>query len=184
VRETPPGRSVTSSVVRQGSRRSLTIAPENDDRLAMAMRDIGPAIERGLRALPRDFAFDINPRDFDFDIDVPSPRRPGFGRGRLGVTLAPLTVQLAQYFGVKEGALVSTVETDSAAGRAGLRAGDVIIAVNGRSVDNAGDVTRAVREAQDGAAMDLRVVRDKKEIDVKVTLPTRERPQPPGVLPV
>jgi hypothetical protein len=98
----------------------------------MAMRDIGPAIERGLRALPRDFAFDINPRDFDFDIDVPSPRRPGFGRGRLGVTLAPLTVQLAQYFGVKEGALVSTVETDSAAGRAGLRAGDVIIAVTGR----------------------------------------------------
>jgi serine protease Do len=184
VRETPPGRSVTSSVARDGSRRSINITPDTGDRFAMTLPEIGPAIERGLRALPRDFAFDIDPRDFDFDIDVPGPRLRGFARARMGITLAPLSDQLAQYFGVTDGALVSSVEPDSAAFRAGVRAGDVITAVNGRAVRDAGDVTRAVREAQDGATLDLRLSRDRKEIDVKVVLPARDRPRPPGVSPV
>ena len=56
----------------------------------------------------------------------------------LGVTVSPLTDQLASYFGVKQGVLVSAVTSDSPAAGAGVRAGDVITAVNGQTVSSSG----------------------------------------------
>lgn len=182
VRETPPGRSVRSNVVRGGSRVDVTVTPDAGDRLTMMLPDIGPEIERGLRRLPRNFNLDIEPPDVRI---APLPRGGVIGRGRMGVTLAPLSDQLASYFGARQGALVSSVETDSPASRAGLRAGDVITRVNGRDVTSAGDVTRALRDVQPGATIDLRVVREKKDVDLKVTLPERgDDDARPGVLPV
>jgi serine protease Do len=183
VRETPAGRSVRSSVVRDGARREVTITPDAaEDRLTMAFPDIERSIERGLRAMPRDF-------DFDFELPVPPepPQAPGapgryFARGRLGLTLSPLSDQLATYFGVKQGVLVSSVAADSPASRAGIRAGDVITQVNGREVNDASDLVRATRDAQPGAALDVRVMREKKEVDLKVTLPERDEARP-GVWP-
>jgi serine protease Do len=183
VRETPPGRAVRSSVVRDGQRRDVTITPAAGDQFTMMLPDIGPALERGLRALPRDFNFDFQVPVPPAPPDAPLPRGGFVPRGRLGVTLAPLSDQLATYFGVKEGVLVSSVETDSPAGRAGLRAGDVITRINGRDVRGPGDVTRAVRDAQGGATLDVRLFRDRKDVDLKITLPERESVEP-GVLPV
>jgi serine protease Do len=177
VRETVPGRGVKSSVVRGGARQEIDVTLEESDQLTMTIPDVGPAIERGMRALPRDFAFDLPP------FDLPGPGVRVFPRGRMGVTLAPLSDQLATYFGAKEGVLVSTVDADSPASRAGIRAGDVITSIAGRPVRDAGDVTRAVRDAQGGATIDVRVVRDKKELDVKITLPERAELRQ-GVLPV
>lgn len=182
VRETAPGRVVKSTVVRDGARRQVDITPEAGERFAMTLPDIGPAIERGLRRIPRDLEFDF---DFDFprDWDLPGPGARVFPRGRLGVTLSPLTDQLATFFGVEDGVLVSSVEADSPAGRAGIRAGDVITSVNGRRVRGASDVTRAVRDAGAGATIDVQLFRDKKETGVKVTLPERAQERP-AVLPV
>lgn len=159
VLETPPGRSVSTVIVRGTERQTIQVTPEAG-RVGEFFPDIGREIERGMRAFPRDFNF-----DFDF------PERGS--RARLGVSLTPLSDQLASYFGVKSGALVSAVEADSPAGQAGLRAGDVMTAINGRMVGNLGDVTTAIREAAPGSALEIRIVRDRKEMTVKATVPDR-----------
>jgi serine protease Do len=174
VRETPPGRAVKGTVLRSGARTVLDITPEAGGDLRSL---ITPEVERQLRALPRDF-------DLPSDLDpTPDLRRGPSPRGRIGVTLAPLTDQLATYFGVKGGALVSAVDSGSAAAQAGILAGDVIVSVNGAAVRDSRDVTRAVREARPGAALDVRLFRDKKEMTVKVVIPELVT-QPRSVLPV
>jgi len=165
VRETPPGRAVKATVVRGGSRQALDITPQQSRRASIVLPDVELEIERGMRALPRDF-------DFDFDL----PAGPG-ARRRLGVTLTPLSDQLAAYFGAAEGVLVSAVEADSPAAQAGVRAGDVVTAVGGRAVRSPSDVTRAIRDAPAGAALEIRLLREKKELTVKATIPDR-RPAP------
>jgi serine protease Do len=114
-------------------------------------------IERGLRTLPP-------------DLPVPPPAARG-ARARLGVTLTPLSDQLASYFGVKEGVLVSTVDANSPAAQAGIRAGDVLTAIDGRAVRAPADVSASVGAAARGATLDVRLVRDRKEMTAKVTIP-------------
>jgi serine protease Do len=166
VRETPPGRAVKATVVRGGSRQTLDVTPQ-ESRQAMVLPDIGREIERGMRALPRDFDF-----NFDFD-DLPAPG----AQRRLGITLTPLGDQLAAYFGAQEGVLVSAVEPGSPAAQAGIRAGDVVTAVAGRSVRRPADVTAAIGAASPGSAVEIRLLREKKELTVKATIPDR-RPVP------
>jgi serine protease Do len=156
VTETPPGRAVATDVVRDGGRTALTVTPEATEGLAGLAPEIRREIERRLRTLPPDLPIGPPPRG---------------ARARLGVTLTPLTDQLASYFGVKDGVLVSAVDADSPAGRAGLRAGDVLTAIDGRPVRNPADVTAAARAAAPSATVDVRLVREKKETGVKVTLP-------------
>jgi serine protease Do len=169
VQETPDGRTVKATVVRDGSRQTLDITPEAGSRawggdVLLHMPDIERQVERGLRALPRDFAF-------DFHMDGFSP----WSRGRLGVRLAPLTDQLAEYFGAKDGVLVSSVEEGSAAAKAGLKAGDVILAVNGRTVGSPSEVAQEIRDAEDGTALEIRVLRDRKELTLKAELEGRSQ---------
>jgi serine protease Do len=97
-------------------------------------------------------------------------------RGWLGVSLQPLNPELAASFGVKEpkGALVTEVMPDSPAAKAGLRSGDVIINVNGKKVENPGDVARTVATAPVGRAAKVTVWRDKQEHALSVVL--REAP--------
>ncbi|MEJ2698685.1 MAG: Do family serine endopeptidase [Desulfuromonadales bacterium] len=67
-------------------------------------------------------------------------------RGWLGVTIQPMTPQLAESFGLKEakGALVSEVVKDSPAERAGIRRGDIIVSLQGKEVENVSDLPRLV----------------------------------------
>ncbi len=174
VRETPPGRIVKSTILRGGSRRDIEITPEAEDRAARILRDL-PRLEQRLRALPQI-------PDLPDDLD-PTPDLQVTPRGQIGVTLAPLSDQLAAYFGVKEGVLVSTVAADSAAAQGGLKAGDVITAIDGRPMRSVGEVTRAVRNAKPGSVLEMRLLRDKKETTVKVTVPELIT-QPRSVLPV
>ena len=82
-------------------------------------------------------------------------------RGRLGVAIQSVTPELAESFGLKkpEGALVSSVEKGTPADKAGLESGDIILAVNGRNVEQAGDLARAIAETRPGAKVELRVWR-------------------------
>jgi serine protease Do len=182
VRETVPGRTVRSTVLRDGARTTLDMTPEAGDRLSMVPPELAPEIEARLRRLPRAL-----PRDFSFqlpdDLDPTPDLQRGAPRARLGITLSPLSDQLASYFGVKEGALVSSVAADSAAAQAGIKAGDVILAINGRSVRDSRDVTREVRAASPGTSLEVRLFRDRKEMTVKVTIPERID-EPRSVLPV
>ena len=136
----------------------ILLADEDRD-LAFAQE-----IERGLRSLPN--------LDFDFDFDL--PRELGAQRNRFGLSLTRLSDQLASYFGVKNGALVSSVSADSPAGQAGIKAGDVITSVAGRAVYTTRDVTRSLREAGT-EPIDVTVFRDRKEMTLKLTAPERPR---------
>jgi S1-C subfamily serine protease len=100
-----------------------------------------------------------------------APSIPGFefslrsNERRLGIMTESLTDQLSDYFGVK-GVLVRSVIDDSAAAKAGIKAGDVIVSVNGHHVDDPSDVTEELRRAP-GDDFTLDVVRDHKTQTLK-----------------
>jgi membrane-associated protease RseP (regulator of RpoE activity) len=99
---------------------------------------------------------------------------------RIGVTTSALGKQLADYFGVAHGVLVSSVEENSPAEKAGLKAGDVITEADGQQVSDAGDLVRALG-AKDEGEVTLTVVRDKQRRTVRVT-PERMQLPRGGVL--
>lgn len=89
---------------------------------------------------------------------------------RMGVNTVQLTKQLADYFGIADGkgVLVTAVSDNSPAAKAGVKAGDVITAVDGETIEGPGDLSRAINKNKDG---DVTVVitRDKKQRTIKVT---------------
>lgn len=87
---------------------------------------------------------------------------------RIGIATQTLTKQLADYFGVSEGILVTSVNDNSPAAKAGLKAGDVITAVDGEKVNSPGDISRTIGKKQDGPVT-LTVVRDRNTRSVIVT---------------
>jgi serine protease Do len=93
-------------------------------------------------------------------------------RGRLGVQIQGLTQDLARSFGLKQpnGALVSSVEKDSPAQRAGVEAGDVILQFNGATVEDSKDLPVLVARSKPGSEATLKVWRNGKEqtLTVKV----------------
>ena len=91
------------------------------------------------------------------------------------MTVTPLSDQLAAYFGVKQGVLVSEVAAGSAGEMAGIKAGDVITTVRGQTVASSGDVVRELREAESGASVEIRVMRDRKEVTLTAKMPERTR---------
>lgn len=93
-----------------------------------------------------------------------------FGGRRIGVATTQLTKQLADYFGVTggRGVLITTVAENSPAARAGLKAGDVIVDVDGEKVESSGDLSRAINRKSDGD-ITLTVVRDRSQRTFRVT---------------
>ena len=89
------------------------------------------------------------------------------GRG-IGVSILPLTKQLADRYQVAGGALVSEVRDGSAAAKAGLRAGDVITEVDGKQIKNQFDIIKAVNDKKDGD-VSVTFIRDGKRQTVNVT---------------
>jgi serine protease Do len=91
---------------------------------------------------------------------------------RLGVTLQDLSAPLAESFGLKSpnGALVASVMPGSAAAKAGLKPGDVITAIDGEPVRQAGDVSSRVGLARPGDDVKLAIWRDKSSRDLSVSL--------------
>ena len=178
VQETAEGRQVPLAVLRDGQRQTMNATPE-----ARGMAwdfEIDPdqihrEVERGLDGL-RTFRLPPPADGFRFD-DLAGSMMPG--RGRLGVTVDSLTDQLAQYFGAADGgALVTTVRKDSAADKAGLKAGDVITSVNGERVHDAADVTRSIGRVDEGTVT-LDYLRDKKPGTAKATIEPREGTRAP-----
>jgi serine protease Do len=82
-------------------------------------------------------------------------------RGWLGVVIQEVTADLAESFGLDRprGALVSQVQADSPAAKAGLQPADVILEFNGKTVENSGDLPRMVGMTKPGARIPLQVWR-------------------------
>jgi serine protease Do len=175
VQETAPGQRVSMSVQRDGQRQALQITPE--DRVTswapgIDADEIRREVERGLQGL-RDLPHVIDAPGFRFRMETPTGPR-----GRLGVQVERLTPQLEAYFGAPDGGvLVAEVTPASPAEKAGLKAGDVITAVNGTSVRDAGDLVEELREAGAGSQVEVRIVRDRTSTTLKATLEPTERPR-------
>ena len=127
--------------------------------------------------------------DFHFEMpdlpelaDLPAPPVPpvppmpptfhlGPGRGRkLGLSYQELGDQLARYFKVDGGVLVTDVEEDGPAGKAGIKAGDVIVRVGGKAVKDGADLREALRDAADGSSATIGVQREGRAMDLTVKL--------------
>jgi serine protease Do len=93
-------------------------------------------------------------------------------RGRIGVAIQGVNKDLAESFGLDKprGALVSNVEPGSPADKAGLKSGDVVLAVDGKPVDQSVDLSRMVGETKPGTALTLQVWRKRATQDLRVTV--------------
>ena len=93
-------------------------------------------------------------------------------RGYLGVTIQPVTEELAQSFGLKQakGALVNDVIKGGPADKAGIRQGDVITGVNGNEVTDPSYLQRTVAEAGIGKIVKIAIVRDGKALELSIAL--------------
>jgi len=87
---------------------------------------------------------------------------------RIGVGVTPLTKQLSEYFGVTSGVMINDVRADSPAAKAGLKAGDIIVEVEGKEVKGEGDVIRAIGEKKEGD-VGLTIVRQGNRQTIRVT---------------
>jgi serine protease Do len=93
-------------------------------------------------------------------------------RGRIGVVVQQVTPALADSFGLGKarGALVSNVEPNAPAAKAGLQTGDVIVAFNGKPIAESGELPTIVADVKPGETATARVWRNGAERDVKITV--------------
>jgi serine protease Do len=93
-------------------------------------------------------------------------------RGRLGVGIQDVDQALAESFGldVPMGALVASIDEDGPARAAGMKAGDVILAFDGKAVESAGQLPALVAAAKPGSTVEVSIWRDhaRREVHVKV----------------
>jgi membrane-associated protease RseP (regulator of RpoE activity) len=127
---------------------------------------------------------DIDPHEGDLDIEVRdrAPDAIAIVRGPrsyVGLRLLDLTPELRElYTGSKDaGVLVSSVEADTPAAKAGIRVGDVVVKVGGESVSSAREIARAIRHKEPGQTATIEVRRDRavKTFEVAVAGRTGSR---------
>jgi len=99
-------------------------------------------------------------------------------RGQLGVTIAPVTPDVAEALALKNtgGALITQIAKDSAASRAGLRAGDIVTALNGRNVKSAAEFRNAIGLLRVGEKVEITLLRDgqNRKITAEVADPSTQ----------
>jgi serine protease Do len=93
-------------------------------------------------------------------------------RGWLGVKIQTVTPDIAESMGMDKarGALVADVTTGSPSDKAGIDAGDVIVEFDGRAIIDSKELPRVVGETEVGKEVSVKVIRDGKEKEIKVTL--------------
>ena len=164
IRETPAGRTVSMQVIRDGQARTLSakLQPRSGQFYFRTPEIHIPEIN-----INPNLMAPFNNRSYAFLFDKPT----------LGISGDELTAQLASYFGVKQGkgVLVSEVVIGSPAAKAGLKAGDVIVAVDGKDVATVAELRKAleIKSGEEKRKLNLTVVRDHQEQTIPVEL---ERP--------
>jgi serine protease Do len=186
VRETPPGRSVAIDVRRGSGTQKLT-ATLGERRWGSNFHVEVPDFDLQVPEPP-------SPPHAPAAPQVPLlPRLPhawqwrddggrnlmfhfGLDKPRLGIGYLEMGEQLAAYFKAPggKGVLVTSVEDESPAARAGIKAGDVVLEFDGKPVDDGESLRDAVREAEGGKAIPVEVLRDGREMKLEVTLPEPE----------
>jgi S1-C subfamily serine protease len=177
VSETPEGRAVAIEVRRDGATQKLeaTLAEGRRARL-LDMADLHKLMPEPPE--PPDAPLAPEPPalpDFDFrwhgDDHGPLAYWGG-GPRKLGIRYQAIEGQLASYFKApgEQALLVTSVDEDSPAAKAGLKAGDVIVKLGDRPIEDGRDLRRALERAEPGEQVVVQVLREGRSLDLKVTL--------------
>ncbi|MFZ1049359.1 MAG: Do family serine endopeptidase [Candidatus Sulfotelmatobacter sp.] len=92
--------------------------------------------------------------------------------GYMGIGISDVTPENAKFFHIdnNEGAIITQVEPDSPAAKAGLKVGDVITELDGQKVSDASQLQIEVGQKDPGSSIKLEVLRDGRNVNVPVTL--------------
>jgi len=170
VHETPIHREVRIGVWRNGQTLTATIGGRRDFQLDLGNGAVmtPPAWVQPMPPTPPNSPMPAMPSMPQLDL----PQfRTMMGTASLGIMGEALEQdsQLAEFFGVKEGVLVRSVNKNSAAEKAGMKAGDVITKVDDTAIATPQQISAALRSARSKGAVNVIVVRNKKEITLSVT---------------
>ncbi len=159
VQETRSGRTVRAVVMRDGARLELEVTPDTRSGLSIAggLRQLLP--DPGFRYMPPE----IDMPRFEFGAWAVRPER-------LGVRVQEIGPQLAEYFAVENGVLVTSVTEESPGAEAGLKAGDVITSVEDWPIDGVLDLRLRLLRVEPGETFEIAVVRDKEAMTLEATL--------------
>jgi C-terminal processing protease CtpA/Prc len=200
VGETPAGRSVAIEVTRGGATQKLTATlAEGNSRVRVFSGDELPGMREFNVEIP-DFDIQMpEPPEAPEPPDPPgapgaprAPRAPtmpqawswsddghdgvfrmlGGGPRKLGIEYLEVGEQLAGYFKLtgKAGVLVSSVDADGPAGKAGMKAGDIVLKFGREPIEDGDGLRDAVAAAEGGQEVTVTVQRDGRPLDLKVTL--------------
>ena len=180
VRETPVGREIAIQVIRDGASTSLNATLEEGDRWGLrwfgepgaqfrySFRSGGEDGDEGAHIIKLPEIPDIELPDF-----TAHGWFPGLGRGRkLGIDYQQVEGQLAEYFGVEqgEGLLITGVVEDGPAFAAGLKAGDILLEIDGKKVRDRRDLFRVVADLESGEEIAVKVLRDRQAESLTLTV--------------
>ena len=105
-------------------------------------------------------------------------KKAAAGRSFIGIGMQPMNKVLREAFGTpaEVGVLVTEVIESSPAMKAGIKAGDVIVELAGKSVDQVSDIYRALNYFEPGETLSFKIYRDKQEDSMELTLGSLPRP--------
>ncbi len=161
IRNSSPGERVKLKILRDGKEKTITVTlgklPRND---FLYQYDAD---------LFWDKAKKIKPHSYSYSFSV-------FSGSRIGTKVQDLTEQLGNYFGVEngEGALITEVEEDMPAHKAGLKAGDVIVEVDGEEIEDTEELMGVVSDKEEGDKVKIKVIRDGKTKNFEVEVEEEE----------
>ncbi len=157
IHEIPPGRTVSMGISRNGQ--PLTLQAQ------LARR-------KDFAALAPEFKFVMPNLTSLPELDIPASIVVVHSSARSGLLVENMSPQLSDFFGAKDGQgiLVRSVEKGSCGEKAGFRAGDVIVRVNGQAVNDAGDFGQALRNRKSNN-LSIGIIRARKEQTLTLTLP-------------
>jgi membrane-associated protease RseP (regulator of RpoE activity) len=182
LRESPPGKSITLLISRDGQQITVTARMANREeveRQAWEQHIVVPEPQ----SQPQPQA-----ADSDAGAYAPAPSAPAVHAGNsfigtilmtpayTGAMLEQMSPQLAQFFGAAggKGLLVRSVADNSPASQAGMHAGDVVIQADSQKIANTGDWTKAIKNSH-GHPLTVTVLRDKKEQTLTLTPDPKRR---------
>ena len=172
IEESAPEQKVRLTILRNGQERDIE-----------AMLTARRAEFSNFSAMPAIPGFEWNGKELNTlrgqlgELQVGQAPLALFGaRRRIGISTTELTEQLGEYFGVtgKGGLLVSNVEKNSPAEKAGLKAGDIIIEANGTKLNDPAELIAAISKQEEGDVT-LTIIRNKAQQSLKVT-PEKMKP--------
>jgi S1-C subfamily serine protease len=179
LRESPPGTPLTLVLSRDGQQLTVTTQTANREEVERQ------AWEQHL-TVPEPEA---PPVEIDSSIYFAAPASPApsvHGNSFLGpllmdpsytgAMLETMSTQLAEFFGAPGGAglLVRSVEANSPAALAGMRAGDVVVRANAKAMASSADWSKAIKDSH-GRPLAIIVLRDKKELTLTLTPDSKRR---------